>query len=158
DELRTMLASPHVSAEPTSPGYPYVNAGLQARQTQVRALIHMDDPDHARHRRLLAPDFAPRRVESMRPYVQQIADALVDRMVAGPNPTDLVEAFALPFPSLVICELLGVPYEDRDFFHRVSSTLLSRMASADEAVAVTHELFGYMLSLLDRRVAEPTDD
>ena len=62
----------------------------------------------------------------MRPGIQQIVDELIDDMLAGPNPADLVAAFALPVPSLVICELLGVPYADHDFFQRNSRTLISR--------------------------------
>ncbi|MEV6158086.1 hypothetical protein AB0L53_47885 [Nonomuraea sp. NPDC052129] len=54
--------------------------------------------------------FAIKRIEAMRPSVQKIVDELIDDLLAGPNPADLVEAFALPVPSLVICELLGVPY------------------------------------------------
>ena len=52
----------------------------------------------------------------MRPAIQKIVDELIDDMLAGPRPVDLVAAFALPVPSLVICELLGVPYADHDFF------------------------------------------
>ncbi len=66
----------------------------------------MDDPEHARPRRMVTAPFAIKRVEAFRPAAQQIVDELIDEMLAGPKPVDLVEAFALPVPSVVICALL----------------------------------------------------
>ncbi len=157
DELRTLLTCPHVSVDAETPGYPPFNAGMAARQRRVRTFINMDDPEHAVHRRLLAPDFTPKRMDAMRPFVQRITDDLVDRMLAGPRPTDLVAELALPLPSLVICELLGVPYDERDFFQEVSTTLLSRGSTPAEALAVTDRLMGYLLELVDRKLEEPDD-
>ncbi len=157
DELRTLLTCPHVSVDTDTPGYPPFNAGMAARQQRIRTFINMDDPEHGVHRRLLAPDFTPRRMEAMRPFVQQVSDELIDRLLAGPRPADLVEQFALPLPSLVICELLGVPYEERDFFQEVSTTLLSRGSTPEEALAVTDRLVGYLLALVDRKLAAPDD-
>ena len=87
----------------------------------------MDDPEHARLRRMVTAPFAIKRVAAMRPAVQRIVDDLIDAMLAGPNPVDLVEAFALPVPSLVICDLLGVPYADHDFFQVNSRTIIRRV-------------------------------
>jgi cytochrome P450 len=67
----------------------------------------MDDPEHARLRRMVMAPFTVRRVETMRPAVQKIVDDRIDALLAGPTPVDLVSAFALPVPSLVICALVG---------------------------------------------------
>ncbi len=64
----------------------------------------MDDPDHAHLRRMVTAPFAIKRVEALRPAIQRIVDGLIDDLLAGPTPADLVSAFALPVPSLVICD------------------------------------------------------
>ncbi|MGW0709426.1 hypothetical protein ACWD4G_26310 [Streptomyces sp. NPDC002643] len=78
----------------------------------------MDPPDHTRLRRMLIPEFTFRRVEQLRPAIRNITAKLLDGLAEQERPADLVEHFTLPLPLLVICELLGVPYEDRDFINR----------------------------------------
>ncbi|MEQ4717547.1 cytochrome P450 [Nonomuraea sp. B19D2] len=102
--------------------------------------------------------FTVRRVESMRPAVQKIVDDMIDGMLAGPKPVDLVEAFALPVPSLVICELLGVPYADHDFFQDNSKTIIKRTATPEERAAAGGRLAQYLDGLVGRKLAEPADD
>jgi cytochrome P450 len=93
----------------------------------------------------------------MRPAIQQIVDGLIDDLLAGPNPADLVQAFALPVPSLVICELLGVPYADHDYFQRSSKVLMNREATVDEVLAAQQRLLDYLDDLVGRKIAEPDD-
>lgn len=93
------------------------------------SFLNMDDPDHARIRRMVTGAFAVKRIEAMRPAVQRMTDDLIDQMLAGPKPVDLVEALTLPLPSLVNYELLGVPYEDHDFFQANSKVGLRRGGS-----------------------------
>ena len=94
------------------------------------------------------PAFAVRRMEAMRPAVQQIADELLDAMLAQEGPVDLVEEFALPLPSLVICRLLGVPYEKHDFFQENSKQIVHRDATPEQRHAAFGALAGYMAQLL----------
>lgn len=75
--------------------------------------IRMDAPAHTRYRRLLTGQFTVRRMKQLEPRIQEITESRLDAMEREGAPADLVESFALPIPSLVICELLGVPYEDR---------------------------------------------
>jgi cytochrome P450 len=158
DDVRDMLKDPRVSVNSDLPGYPHVSEGAAARRNRAKAFINLDDPDHATQRRLLTSDFMVKKMEALRPRIQQIVDGLIDDMVAGPQPADLVEAFALPVPSLVICELLGVPYADRDFFHRISRTIIARSTGPAEAVAATDELLGYLGDLVDKKKDAPADD
>jgi cytochrome P450 len=95
---------------------------MAERRKQAQTFITMDDPEHARLRRMVTAPFAIKRVEAMRPGIQRIVDDLIDEMLAGPKPVDLVQAFALPVPSLVICQLLGVPYADHDFSNGSASS------------------------------------
>jgi cytochrome P450 len=157
-EQRALLADPRISADTTLSGYPFVSAGFRERRKQARTFINMDDPEHARLRRMVTAPFAVKRVEALRPAIQRIVDTLIDEMLTGPKPVDLVQAFALPVPSLVISEMLGVPYTDHDFFQHNTKILINR----DESPEATLEAQGKLIDYLDRQVAEklanPADD
>ncbi|MCI2423015.1 cytochrome P450 [Saccharopolyspora sp. K220] len=157
-DVRAVLADPRVSAESDAPGYPPVTVAFQERRRRSRNFVAMDDPEHAAQRRLLTADFMVKKMESLRPRIQQIVDELLDEMLAGPKPVDLVQAFALPVPSLVICTLLGVPYEQRNTFHRLSKVLVSRDATAEEGIAATEELLAFLEKVIEQKNADPGDD
>ncbi|MFJ9565753.1 cytochrome P450 [Streptomyces fuscichromogenes] len=154
-DQRAVLLDPRISADLTRPGYP-----LQAPSNGKNniSFILMDDPEHARLRRMVTAPFAIKRVEALRPAVQKIVDDLIDEMLAGPNPVDLVEAFALPVPSLVICALLGVPYDDHDFFQDNSKVLIRRDADMADRTAAHGRLIGYLDQLMGEKMAHPGDD
>jgi cytochrome P450 len=155
-DQRALLADPRISADYERPGYPSP-APIQPGGPKV-GFILMDDPEHARLRRMVTAPFAIKRVAAMRPAVQRIVEDLIDAMLAGPNPVDLVEAFALPVPSLVICDLLGVPYTDHDFFQANSKTVIRRTAKPEERLAASQRLFEYLNDLMGRKLANPADD
>ncbi|MDX3189604.1 cytochrome P450 [Streptomyces sp. MN03-5084-2B] len=155
-DQRALLADPRVSADITRPGYPSP-APLPKGGTGI-SFILMDNPEHARLRRMVTAPFTIRRVAAMRPAVQKIVDDRIDRLLAGPKPVDLVEAFALPVPSLVICELLGVPYADHDFFQDNSKVIVHRDAQPEERAAGHRALIGYLDELVGAKLERPGDD
>jgi cytochrome P450 len=155
-DQRAVLGNPKVSAESDRPGYP--NPSASEGESSKISFILMDDPEHARLRRMVTASFTTKRVAAMRPAVQKIVDDLIDDMLAGPKPVDLVEAFALPMPSLVICELLGVPYSDHDFFQDNSKVIINRHATPDENRAAMGALLNYLDGLMAKKIAEPGDD
>ncbi|MFH9659617.1 cytochrome P450 [Streptomyces sp. NPDC017248] len=124
-------------------------------------LMDMDPPDHTRIRRLIAASFTAPRAERLRPATRRLADSLLDAMTAAGPPADLVRDFAVPLPIGVICDLLGVPYEDRHRFHHWI-TEVNRLAGGDGGGQARtdsmSELLAYMAHLVQRRRAEPTDD
>ncbi|MFI9595223.1 cytochrome P450 [Nonomuraea sp. NPDC052265] len=158
EDVRAVLADPRVSVDVAQPGFPHTNAVSKARDAQMKTLMQMDAPEHTAHRRLLTADFMIRKMEALRPRIQRIVDDLVDDLLAGPNPADLVEAVALPVPSLVICELLGVPYADRAFFQRVAGELVMDEGDPARALAAAEELNGYLEALVQAKKDEPGDD
>jgi cytochrome P450 len=103
--------------------------------------------------------FTVRRINELRPGVARIADGFVDAMLDRGTPADLVEDFALPLPVTVICELLGVPYEDRVDFRRWSSAFLSTTRfTPDEVRAAVGSMREYMAGLIAQRRERATDD
>ncbi|MET7773881.1 cytochrome P450 [Nocardia sp. NPDC005366] len=159
DDVRALLGDRRVSADATRPGYPISTVALRAAVQRSRPFMSMDDPEHAIYRRLLTGHFSVKRIQRMRPWIQRTADRLLDEMLAQENrAADLVSAFALPLPSLVICELLGVPYTERDRFHRLAGTSISTVTSAEEAGAAAEELLGLIRAVVVERRTNPGDD
>ncbi|MQY21626.1 cytochrome P450 [Nocardia macrotermitis] len=157
-EQRRLLADPRVSADIERPGFPHQTRLDPNRPRKGLSFISMDDPEHSRLRRMVTAPFMIKRMEAMRPAVQQIVDELIDELLAGPRPADLVDAFALPVPSLVICRLLGVPYEDHDFFQDNTKVVIKRDSSPEERSAATLRLHEYLYDLMGRKIADPADD
>ncbi|WP_243793773.1 cytochrome P450 [Saccharopolyspora gloriosae] len=126
-------------------------ARMRPMQGASGNIMSMDPPEHSRLRRLVMKAFTQRRVEALRPRAQEIADGLVDGMVERGAPADLVEDFALPLPITVICELLGVPYEDRKDFRVWSDAFLSTTKFTVEEVT---ECVGLLREYMARLIAE----
>ena len=158
-DIRTVLADPRFSSDAHRDGYPAVAASRKIRQERQRpSFIIMDGLDHARLRKMLIGDFTVRRIETLRPLIEQTVTELLDAMAAGPHQADLVEAFALPLPSLVICHLLGVPYADHAFFQQQSHALLDMTAGEASVLGALDALQGYLDELVARKRREPGDD
>lgn len=156
---RELLTDSRMSCDVTLPGFPHISESFKARRTgKPRSFINFDDPEHGRLRRMVTAPFTARRVEAMRPHIQRVVDGLIDEMVAGPRPIDLVESFALAVPSLVICELLGVPYEDHGFFQRQSRNLINSRSTPETALDAQRALHHYLDRLIEAKNAEPGDD
>ncbi len=121
-------------------------------------LLAMDPPEHQRLRRMLTPEFTIRRMKRLEPRIVEIVDAQLAAMENAGPPVDLVDTFALPIPSLVICELLGVPYDDRDDFQRRSARQLDLSIPIPERLELQRQARAYMQSLVERSRQHPGDD
>jgi pentalenic acid synthase len=157
EDVRTALSSPVFSADGTRPGFPTLLPG-QAQVLQRPPFIRMDPPQHSFYRRMLIQEFTLKRIKTMRPGIQTTVNRLLDDLLAMTPPVDLVEAFALPVSSLVICQLLGVPYDDHEFFQSRSKVGVSGTSTAEQVAAALGELRAYMDDLITRKQHEPGDD
>ncbi|MGW8397327.1 cytochrome P450 family protein [Streptomyces lydicus] len=118
-------------------------------------MLDADPPHHTRLRKLVAKEFTTRRVEGLRPRVQQITDELLDAMLAAPDHrADLVEALAFPLPMTVICELIGVPAIDREAFRGWSNELVAPTGE-EAAYAATVAMSDYLVGLIEARRKDP---
>ena len=127
-------------------------------QARAGNLLGFDPPDHTRLRRMLTSEFTVRRMSRLEPRIVEIVDQHLDALEGAGAPTDLVPSFALPIPSLVICELLGVPYADRDAFQRRTARQLDLSRPVDERIALQQEGRAYMDGLVARAKADPGED
>ncbi|GCB50008.1 hypothetical protein SNL152K_7351 [Streptomyces sp. NL15-2K] len=120
--------------------------------------IGMDPPQHTHYRKLLTGQFSTRRMNQLRSRVEQIVAAQVDELERTGPPVDLVQNFTAPVPSLMISEILGVPYKDRAVFQYNMAALLSLTVSTEEMLAARHTLRDFVKTLVAAKRAEPTDD
>ncbi|MCX4966630.1 cytochrome P450 [Streptomyces sp. NBC_00654] len=151
-EARALLADPRLSADRENPAFPIPTERLAKIASRRVELLGVDDPEHRTQRRMLVPSFTLKRTETLRPRIQETVDRLLDRMIAQGPPVDLVNAFALPVPSMVICALLGVPYSDHDFFESRSRKLL-RGPGAVDVQAARDDLDEYFRQLIEHKRA-----
>ncbi|MFJ9614897.1 cytochrome P450 [Streptomyces noursei] len=155
-EARALLVDGRLSADRQNPAFPITLERFEAVRRVRTPLIGVDDPEHNTQRRMLIPSFSVKRTIALRPQIQRIVDELLDRMVAQGPPAELVSAFALPVPSMVICLLLGVPYADHEFFEERSHRLL-RGPSAEEGEEARLELEDYLAGLIAAKEKTPGD-
>ncbi len=159
EAVRTLFSDPRVSVDDHQPGFPHWNEGMRASvDHRPKSVFTTDGAEHIRFRRILSPALTMKRVEAMKPVTQRITDEHIDAILAGPQPADLVEGFALPIPSLVISELLGVPYEDHEFFQQHATMGVDRYATSDDLAAGATELSKYLVRLLEAKIADPAED
>jgi cytochrome P450 len=116
-----------------------------------------DPPEHTRLRKLLTPEFTMRRLSRLTPGIKSIVEQRLDAMAAVDGPVDLVEEFALPIPSLVICELLGVPYEDRGDFQRLSMARFDLFGGATASLGAITESLEYLRGVVRKQRESPSD-
>ncbi|MGW6419815.1 cytochrome P450 family protein [Streptomyces sp. NPDC055055] len=152
EEGRAALADPRLAKSPSV-------IGVKPPEEDIIGvhLLAADAPDHTRLRRLVTAEFTGRRVESLRPRIERLTQDLADAMEPAGR-ADLVDAYAFPLPITVICELLGVPAEDRDTFRRWSNELV--VPTGEQGIQEALEGFaGYLDELIeDKRAAGPADD
>jgi len=121
-------------------------------------LIMYDPPEHTRLRKMLTPEFTVHRMRRLESRISEIVDAALDDLERAGKPADLVSLFALPVPSLVICELLGVPFADRDGFQGRSARMLDMSLPPEEQRKASRENREYMAELVARAQVDPGED
>ncbi|MEU6865175.1 cytochrome P450 [Streptomyces sp. NPDC046876] len=153
-EARALLADGRLSSDRDNAAFPTPTKRFKGLQRRRTALLGVDDPVHNAQRRMLIPSFTLKRTAALRPRIQETVDRLIDEMVANGPRAELVSAFALPVPSMVICALLGVPYEDHEFFEEQSRRLL-RGPDLSDVETARERINGYLADLIERKRTQP---
>ncbi|MFD4396011.1 cytochrome P450 [Kitasatospora sp. NPDC058478] len=176
----TFLVAGHTAADKVlrTPAFAVATADMMAELTPEfaehpsmalfgRSILQRNAPDHPRVRSLIASVFTARRVAALRPAVEAAVAGLLDEMAeqgADGSPVDFMDAFAFRLPVGVICELLGVPEQDRYRFRDLASDLTVALEFIDDRSELTKadqaadELAGYFTELAAERLARPQDD
>lgn len=162
DDIKAVLSDHERFSNSRPPGFVLPGAPTLSEEELTRArsgnLLALDPPEHQRLRRMLTPEFTIRRMKRLEPRIAEIVDQQLDAMAAAGPPVNLVEMFALPIPSLAICELLGVPYDDRDEFQQRSARQLDLSVPIPERLDLQRQGRVYMGSLVERARRNPGDD
>ena len=159
DEVRTLFSDSRVSVDDRRAGFPHWNEGmLSTVHKRPRSVFTADAEEHTRFRRMLSKPFTFKRVEGLRPVIQKVTDEHIDAMLAGPQPGDIVTGLALPVPSLVISQLLGVPYEDAEMFQHHANIGLARYAAAEDTMKGAMSLHKYLAQLVEAKMENPAED
>lgn len=122
------------------------------------ALLYVDPPEHQRYRKLVQPAFAPSRIRALEPLIRERARALLDAIAPG-TPSDLVASLAVPFPLLVIADMLGVPEDQWPAMQRWTDALIELATEeSEENVLIATEMATYFLDVIAERTTDPRDD
>ncbi|MEV3860543.1 cytochrome P450 [Streptomyces sp. NPDC050095] len=163
DVTRSVLADPRFSIRYDLLHLPYETGTVGPYPpAEPGDFTGMDAPEHARYRRLLAGEFTVRRIRKLTERIEQVTAAQLDEMERVGPPTDLVTAFSLPVPTAMICEMLGVPFEDQEEFLRQAVVITASrpgetISPEDWAKAVT-DLQEYVGKLVEKKRSHPGDD
>jgi cytochrome P450 len=131
--------------------------GLGSNQEDPGGLGFRDPPEHSRLRKYLTPEFTMRRLRRLEPRIEAMVEEYLDRMEEQGSSADLVESFALPIPSLVVCELLGVPYADRTDFMKLSTDRFDFTAGPEASLQAVNDAMTYLTDLVARERLAPGD-
>jgi cytochrome P450 len=158
-DVRQVLSSHDFSARPNAEGYPILAPTYVALKDERPHLQFLDDPEHQSARRLVAPLFSAPRVERLRPRFAQIVEELYDRMEQTGAPYNFFQDFALMFPSMVICELLGVPFEHVGIIHETTRARVALDSNREDLLASSERANDLMRDLVAQRLeGEPNTD
>jgi cytochrome P450 len=162
EDCERVLRDPTFSADPTRRRFETPFFELADGMDRPRSMLMMDPPDHTRLRKLVSKAFTPRTVERLRPHVADLANGMIDDL--DPSGFDLIPGLAYPLPVTVICELLGIPADDRHLFGPWSSDA-TRMLDGDLDEATIERgtfafmsLVNYLNGIFEERRANPRDD
>jgi pentalenic acid synthase len=162
EQCKRLLTDPRVSSDWRHPRFPFPvpdpRPALDHVYRFTRVILAADPPEHTIRRRMLTGEFTVRRVEKMRPLVARVVNEQIDAMLAAGPPVDLVGFLADAVPFMVICELVGVPYDDRDFFRSRTAVIHQRNATPQGRQQAVEDLMAYFDTLVKAKEADPGDD
>ncbi|MGH3937660.1 MAG: cytochrome P450 [Pseudonocardiaceae bacterium] len=156
ETIRRLLVDPRLGTTHPDPEHAshYSESVIFGKPRQSSAT---EREEHAYMRRLLGRSFSARRLATLRPRVQELVDGLLDELGSKTPPVDLHDAISFPLPALVICELLGVPYADRENFRRWSDDA-GDITDRARSLAGLGALWQYIGQLVQKKLAQPAED
>lgn len=155
--IRSILTHPGISASRKHANFPFYFIAPPEFRTET-SFIGYDNPDHTRTRRKVAVSFTNRQIQRLRPRIEEIVETHIDRLLAMPSPVDFHREFSLAVPMTVICEILGIPQDQHDFFIAHGTCLLGGDSTPEQRQAAIVEVNAYVDDLITEKLARPGDD
>ncbi|MBW1602511.1 cytochrome P450 [Streptomyces sp. JJ66] len=155
--IRELLTDPRVSASRKHANFPFYFIAPPEFRTET-SFIGYDGAEHTSTRRKAALTFTHRQVQRLRPRIEEIVDDHLDRMLEMEPPVDMHRVFSLAVPMTVICELLGIPQDEHDFFIKHGTALLGGHSTAEERQAAIVEVNAYVEQLIRIKEEKPGED
>ncbi|GGM36350.1 cytochrome P450 [Longimycelium tulufanense] len=156
EDVRSLLADPRL-IRPTINVWPPAESADSSGPGLV-TMMEMVGPRHRALRRAVGEAFSARTVRSREGRIRQLAESILNDFEKDGPPADLVTGFAESFPLLVMCELVGIPYEERDFFLPLADAALGALLTLEEGRRATDRLRSYIAQLVARKQTEPARD
>lgn len=157
-EILELLVDPRLSVNSEREGYPSANLAAASMRAEFPTFLQMDAPDHQHFRRMVAADFSAKTSEARRSETEAVVSDAIESLLQLTPPVDFIEEFALVVPSMVIARILGVPYEDHEFFQSRSHTFTSNHSTPEEIQVATVEMREYLKGLVAAKDREPGED
>jgi cytochrome P450 len=157
EDVRELLADPRL-IRPTINDWPLRPGQSADDGPRLVTMAELDGPRHVALRRAVAPAFSSRAVRDRLPRIRELAEQLLEEFEEDGRVGDLVAGFTEPFPLLVLCDLVGIPFQDQDWFLPVLDAALDTMMTSEDANRVTDLLRAYMAELIARKRSRPGDD
>ncbi|WP_445527326.1 cytochrome P450 [Streptomyces cyslabdanicus] len=158
EDVRALLADPRLIRPTINDWPPRPVPSTDDDGPRLVTMAELDGPRHLALRRSVASAFSSGAVRARLPRIRALAERLLAEFEEGGPPGDLVAGFTDPFPLLVLCDLVGIPWQDRDWFLPVLDAALGGMVTAEEGRRVTDLLRAYVAELIARKRSRPGDD
>ncbi|MEU1956694.1 cytochrome P450 [Nocardia rhamnosiphila] len=155
EDIRRVLGGDKVT---TNPSKTKLRSGVVMPPGEDTNLLYLDNPKHRHYRQMLVKEFTPKHVQAMQPGIENIVSQCIDGLLGQGSPADFVHTFCLPIPSMVICQLLGVPYSRHEYFEHLAAKLTDIATTPAEYESVLAELTSYMDQVVAEKTKAPTDD
>ncbi|MBV8541601.1 MAG: cytochrome P450 [Pseudonocardiales bacterium] len=157
DDVRSVLADPRL-VRPTVQNWPPPPAPSPRPGPDLVTMMELEGPRHTALRRALADVFSVKAVRAHQHRIREQADRLLDAVAAGGQPGELVRGFTEPFPLLVMCDLVGIPYDEREHFVPLADAPFNALLGLDDARRATAPVHEYATELIERKRREPAED
>ena len=155
--IKQLLTDPRISASRKHDNFPFYFIAPPEFRTET-SFIGYDNPEHTKTRRKAAVTFTNRQVKRLRPRIQEIVDEYIDKILTMTPPIDFHREFSLAVPMTVICELLGIPQDEHDFFIEHGTCLLGGHSTPEQRQAAIVEVNAYVDKLITLKEKEPGED
>ncbi|GAA2221478.1 cytochrome P450 [Streptomyces amakusaensis] len=157
-ETRAMFADAKLfSSDHDNPAFPILAEREKNFPEFTQELFGLDGEPHRSRRRMLLPRFTNKQVERLRPMIQAVADELIDELLSHETPVDMVAVLGRPLPSRVICQMLGISYEEHELFE-VHAQGIMQAPDLEQAVRAGQELLDYLVQVVDAKQHDLGDD